>query len=105
MGAAWQINVYCSKYSEFILCLRNGYILRHLNVDFIIKDCLFWTVKLTKNVDPDKCSYGGYGIGFDSHSLFSLPNFDWDKTSTIIEVGNSSSLHIDNKKKLFLSSF
>ena len=26
----------------------------------------FRTVKLTKNVDPDKYRYSGYGIGFDT---------------------------------------
>ena len=34
------------------------------------------SVKLTKNADPDKYSYSGYGIGFNSCSLFAIPNFD-----------------------------
>ena len=38
-----------------------------LNTDFtLIKDCLFQSVKITKNADTDKYSYSGYGIGFDS---------------------------------------
>ena len=30
-----------------------------LNTDFTLKDCLFGSVKLTKNADPDKCKYSG----------------------------------------------
>ena len=40
--------------------------------DFTLKDCLFGAVKLTKNADPDKYSYSGYGIGLDFRSRFSL---------------------------------
>ena len=35
-----------------------------LRTDFTLKDCLFWGVKLTKNDDPYKYCYSGYGIGF-----------------------------------------
>ena len=38
---------------------------------------MFGVIKLTKNVDPNKYSYFGYGIGFDSRSLFSYADFDW----------------------------
>ena len=47
-----------------------------LNAKFTLKECLFGSVKITKNVDPNKYSYSGCGIGFDSCSLFSIPNFD-----------------------------
>ena len=30
----------------------------------------FASVKLTKNDDPDKYKYSGYGLGFDSRSEF-----------------------------------
>ena len=43
-----------------------------LNTFFILKDCLFRGVKLTENTDPDKYFYSGYGIGFDSRSVFSI---------------------------------
>ena len=43
--------------------------------------------------------YGGYGIGFDSGSLFSIPNFDWGKNVIIFGVDMSSSVDINNKKK------
>ena len=47
-----------------------------LNAKFTLKECLFGSVKITKNFDPNKYSYSGYGIGFDSCSLFSIPKFD-----------------------------
>ena len=53
--------------------------------DFTLKVCLFVTVKLTKNADPDKYSYPGYGIIYDACSLFSFPKFDWDKMLLFLE--------------------
>ena len=50
-----------------------------LRADFALIGCLFGSVKLTKNADPNKYQYSSYGIGFDSRSIFSLPNFDWGK--------------------------
>ena len=35
-------------------------------------NCLFGSIKLTKNADPDKYKYCGYSIGFDSRSEFSF---------------------------------
>ena len=35
-----------------------------INTDFIFKNCLFGSVKLTKNADLDKFKYSSYGIGF-----------------------------------------
>ena len=35
---------------------------------------LFVAVKLTKNADPDKYKYSGYGIGFDANESFLLPD-------------------------------
>ena len=34
------------------------------------ENCLFGTVKLTKNADIDKCGYSGYEIGFYRHERF-----------------------------------
>ena len=42
----------------------------------------------------------GYGIGFASRPLFSLPNFDCGKNVIIVGVNMSSSVHINNKKKI-----
>ena len=64
---------------------------------------MFGNVKITKNADPDKYSYSGYGIGFDSR-LLSIPNFDWGENVVIFGLDMSSSVHIDYKNKdiLFL---
>ena len=71
---------------------------RH-NAEFSLKDCLFGAVKLTKNANPNEYSYSGHGIGFDSHSLFSIPNFDWGKNIIIFGVDMSSSVHANDKNK------
>ena len=44
--------------------------LRNLSKGFALDNCLFRSVKLTKNVDPDKYKYTSHAIGFDSHSVF-----------------------------------
>ena len=33
------------------------------NTKFILGSCFFGAVNLTKNADPDKYGYSGYGIG------------------------------------------
>ena len=60
---------------------------------------MFGGVKLTENADPDKYFYSGYRIGFDSCSLFPYSNFNWDEKVVDFGVDNSSSVHIDIKKK------
>ena len=72
---------------------------RNLNFDFTLKDSLFGSVKLAKSADTDKYAYNGYGIGFDSPSEFSLPDYTVGKNVIIFEVDMRSSEHIDNKKK------
>ena len=54
-----------------------------LSTKCTLKDCLFGAVKLTKNADTNKYCYSGYGIGFDSCSLFSILNFDLGKNAII----------------------
>ena len=56
-----------------------------LSCVYTLKDCLFGAVKLSKTIIQDP----GYGIGFDSRSLFLILN----------------SLHAGNKKKKNLSSW
>ena len=52
---------------------------------FYLKDCLFGGVKLTKNTDPEKFVYSGYGsVG---------------KNVIIFGVDMISSVHFDNKRK------
>ena len=75
---------------------------------------MFGAVKLTKNADPDNLvleinsgfgnSCSGYGIGFDSRSLFTVPNFDCGKNAVIFGVGNGSLVYVDNKKKILVLS-
>ena len=48
--------------------------LRNLSTDFTLSNCLFRSVKLTKNSDLDKYKHIGYSMGFDSRSEFSLPD-------------------------------
>ena len=48
--------------------------LTDINTDFTLNIFLFGAVKPTKNADPDKYKYRGYGIGFDSRSYYTLPN-------------------------------
>ena len=70
---------------------------RDLKTDFTLGICLFGAVKLTKNVDPEKYRYSGYG--FDARSKFSWSGDSWGK-NVIFRVDNSSSVHADNKKKI-----
>ena len=58
---------------------------------FTLKDCLELLIK-SKNADPDKYSYSGYGIVFDSCSLFSILSFDWVKMSLFLELMSSPAL-------------
>ena len=69
------------------------------NTDFTLGNCLFGSVKLTTNVDPDKYKYSGYGIGFDSRSQFSFTDGSIGKNVIIFGVGMSASVHSDNKGK------
>ena len=56
-------------------------------------------MKLTKNPDPDKYGYSGYGVGLDSRSQFSLPSGEWGKNVVAFGVDNILSAHTDNRKK------
>ena len=73
--------------------------LRSLKIDFTLKNCLFGSVKLTRNADPDKSKYSGYGIGFDSRSEFLFTDGSIGKNAIIFGADMSSSVHIDNKGK------
>ena len=46
--------------------------LRLLYTAYTLEGYLFGGVKLTKNADPDKYSYSGFGIGFDTRGQYSL---------------------------------
>ena len=57
---------------------------KRLNTDFTLVNCLFGSVKLTKNTDADKYKYNGYGIGFDTRSEFSLTEVGWVKVLLLL---------------------
>ena len=61
--------------------------LRNLNTDFTLRNCLFGSIKLTKNANLDKYKYSGYGIGSDSCS------------ELLFGADMSSAMHVDNKGK------
>ena len=74
------------KKTDFENKLKNLYIcfplnpqLRNLNTDFTLGNCLYGSVKLTKNAGLDKHKYTGYGIGFHSCSEFSFTNGSFGK--------------------------
>ena len=67
--------------------------LKDLNTDFTLGNCLFGSVKLTKNADPDKYKYSGYDIGFDSHSGFLFTDGSSGKNVIISGADISSSEH------------
>ena len=54
-----------------------------------IENCLFGSVKLTKNTDTDKYKYFGCGIGFDRKASFSIGN-ETGKNVIILGVDMSS---------------
>ena len=70
-----------------------------VNTDFISNNCLFGSVKPTKDADPDKWKYSRYGKGFDSRSEFSLPDGNMGINVIIFGADMSSSVHIGNKNK------
>ena len=82
----------------------NIYIVYEITSDYkdinypTLENCLFESVKLTKNADIDKYGYSGYGIGFDRETSFSIGN-ETGKNVIIFGVDMSSSTKIDNRKK------
>ena len=72
--------------------------LRNSNTDFTLNNCLVGT----KNADPDKYKYSGYGIRFDSRSVLSFTDGNTGRKVIIFGADMSSSVHIDNKRKYIL---
>ena len=94
------INIFIPKkvINTYISYTLNS-LLRNLNTNFTLNNCLFASVKLTKNADPDKYKYSDYGIEFDSRSEFSFTDGNLGKTVIIFGADTSSTVHIDNKNK------
>ena len=59
---------------------------------------MFGGVKLTKNADPDKYSYSGYVVGFDTRGAYFLPDGSVGK-NVIFGVDTSSSMRMNNRRK------
>ena len=82
----------------------NIYIVYEITSDYkdinypTLENCLFGSVKLTKNADIDKYEYSGHGIGFDRETSFSIDN-ETDKNELIFGVDMSSSTKLDKIKK------
>ena len=82
----------------------NIYIVYEITSDYkdinypTLENCLFGSVRLTKNSDIDKYRYSGYDIGFDRETSFSFRN-EVDKNAINFGVDMSSSSKVDNRKK------
>ena len=83
------------------ICIFNKLVswFRNLNTDLTLKNCLFGSIKLTKNVDADEYKYSGYGVGFDSRSEFLFTDECFGKNFIIFGTDMNSFVHIDNKGK------
>ena len=75
--------------------------LRNLNTGFTLNNCLFGSVKLTKNDDFDKYKYNVYGIGFDSRSEFSFTDGSMGKMSLFLELIWAHCCMLTKKMKIF----
>ena len=72
---------------------------KKINTDFTLVHCLSGAVKLTKNTDPGKYEYGGYGIGFNACWHLSWSNSSLVKNIVIFGADFNSSMHLNNKDK------
>ena len=83
-----------SKRSIFVVYKLNTHT---INTDFALKDCLFGSVKIAKDKDPDNYAYSGFVIGFDSKSPFNHSD-GTDAHNVIIFCADScQSVHYGNK--------
>ena len=70
--------------------------LRNARTDFTLNNCLFGSLKLTKNADSVKHKYSGYNIRFSSWSEFLFTDGSMGKNDIIFAADMSSSVHNDN---------
>ena len=92
-------------YRNFI---SNLYIVYELNTwpriptsSFTLKNCLFGTVKFTRNSNKSNFTNIGWGKAFDGKVFWSFRN-DTARNVRILCVNNSLSPHVDNLKNNFL---
>ena len=76
--------------------------LRNLNTDLMLKNCLFGSVKLTKNADPDKYKYSDPGKWFNSRLEFLFRKRSMGKNVIIFRADIRSSVHVYKKMKMSL---
>ena len=85
---------FSSFYRNFILNLHIVYELnawpRNFTNNFKLKNCLFGTVKLTRNADKSKLSNNGQETAFDGKDIWSYGN-DFARNVLIFGVDNTSS--------------
>ena len=72
---------------------------RNINTDFTLNNCLFGSVKLTKNANLDNYKYSCYGIGFDFRLEFLFTDGNFGKNVFIFGADMGTSVDIDNKNK------
>ena len=77
-----------------------GLPLKKLLTSFLLVNCLFGSVKLTNNADPDKYKYTD--TRFDSRSEFLFTDESYRKNVIIFGADMNSSVHVDNKGKYIL---
>ena len=65
-----------------------------------LENCLFGSIKLTKNPDYDKYKYSGYGIRFDRKEELSFSNGFGQNVTIFGDM--SSSIHANNKTRNIL---
>ena len=94
------------KQNETAFCgpLVNIYISYRLsaktnNSNIVLENCLFGAMSITKDDDPDKYKYSGYGIGFDSKGSYTHPDGGYGKNVIIFGADMSNSKHANNKAK------
>ena len=67
---------------------------------FTLESSLIGGVKLNKNPDSDKYSYFGYSISFHGRGTFLSSSDGFGKNVVIFGAYMSSSVHVDNEKKI-----
>ena len=67
----------------------------NLFILYTLDSCLFGSVKLTKNADPDKYKHNFSRIGFDSRSEFLFTDGSYEKNVIILVADMNSSVHVD----------
>ena len=78
-----KFNGICLKQDSVSFIHGNVVNLYLLRIKYIVKrfftpgNCLFGAAMLTKNDDPDKYGYSGYGIRFDASSEFPWVDVTW----------------------------